>query len=104
MGKAGMSVTEVAERVGRNNDTVLRWIKLGWRPRAGEAFIRLGATRNGGRWTISDADLKTFQDDCHAASVIEVMPEPKRKQRRGKERSRAERHAAAKKQLEAMGY
>jgi hypothetical protein len=100
----GMSIRDVAERVEKNTATVGRWILRGWNPGRGADFIRLNATRNGKHWTITEADLLAFQEACKAASIIEDMPEPKRKQRRGKERSRAERIAAAEKQLKALGY
>lgn len=104
MEKAGMTTTEVAERCGKNRDTVGRWILLGVLGGRGGPRIRLYASRPGGRWSITEADLQKFQEACRAACVIEDLPEPKRKRRRPKERSRAERSAAADKILKSMGY
>lgn len=99
-----LSIKEIAAREGRNEATVSRWIRRGWFPGRGADPVRLNAERCGKYWKITEADYLAFKAACKAASMIEDMPEPKRKRRRPKERSRAERLAAANKQLEAMGY
>jgi hypothetical protein len=100
----GMTTAEVAKRCGKNSDTVNRWILLGVLVGRGNPRVRLSATRNGGRWSISEADLLEFQEACRAEAVVDDLPEPKPKRRRPKEKSRERRLEENRKALEAMGY
>lgn len=98
MGKRGMTIAEVAEKVCADYDTVHRWIRVGFKG------IRLNATRYGRSWSVSEAELERFQQACRADAIIEEVDERKRKNPRrsgGKDRQR--RIDECKKRLEAMG-
>lgn len=55
-----LSVAEAADRLGRNPETVRRWIRSG----------RLPARRVGARHAIDDRDLRVIEDELHPMSEL----------------------------------
>jgi excisionase family DNA binding protein len=55
-----LSVAEAADRLGRNPETVRRWIRSG----------RLPARRVGARHAIDDCDLRVIEDELHPMSEL----------------------------------
>jgi excisionase family DNA binding protein len=55
-----LSVVEVADRLGKNPETVRRWIRSG----------RLPARRVGARHTIDDRYLRVIEDELHPMSEL----------------------------------
>jgi excisionase family DNA binding protein len=55
-----LSVAEAADRLGRNPETVRRWIRSG----------RLPARRVGARHAIDDRDLRVIEDEMHPMSEL----------------------------------
>jgi excisionase family DNA binding protein len=55
-----LSVAEAADRLGRNPETVRRWIRSG----------RLPVRRVGARHTIDDRDLRAIEDELHPMSEL----------------------------------
>jgi excisionase family DNA binding protein len=55
-----LTVAEAADRLGRNPETVRRWIRSG----------RLPARRVGARHAIDDRDLRVIEDELHPMSEL----------------------------------
>jgi hypothetical protein len=80
------SLMQVADRVGRNRQTVWRWVKEG--VSVGGRVVKLGARRVGGRWIVTREAWAAFDSALNPQAP--TLPESASAERRRAKRESAE--------------
>ena len=75
----GMTPRQAGERLGKDEDTIRDWIRLGLR--AGGGVVKLRAVRVGGTWRIAERDLEEFLAALNPGSRVELAERQERERK-----------------------